>query len=257
MTTAQSGFPPRLAAYDPARRHAPLYHFGYGMRFFLSSLPYAIKTKGIKRHVTVPILISIALVIALVVAAVFAIRWVLGPTTENAVGAFGRTVVEVLAVAAVLVLAYLVFFPLARVLLAPFADKISERVEAATLGAAAAPDDTGAVRAVVEALKMFLFQAVISLVLFVIPVAGPPLALVAGVFFNGLGALDITMARKRLGFSEKLGLARRNLAFTLGLGAAVYVVLLVPVVSLLAIPLGAVGGTLGYLRIASEEARSR
>ena len=247
MTPA--GIPPRLAAYDPGRRHAPLYHFAYGMRFFLSSLTYALKTKGIKRHVAVPIVISLALVVALVTAAVVGIRWLLGPATESAVGTFGRTVVEVLAVAAVLVGAYLLFFPLARVLLAPFADKISERVEASVLGVGAAPDDASAARAVVEAVKMFLFQASISLALFLIPVAGAPLALLAGVFFNGLGALDIVMARKRLRFSEKLGLARRNLAFTLGLGAAVYVVLLVPVVSLLAIPLGAVAGTLGYMRI--------
>ena len=44
MTMTPAGIPPRLAAYDPGRRHAPLYHFAYGMRFFLSSLTYALKT---------------------------------------------------------------------------------------------------------------------------------------------------------------------------------------------------------------------
>ena len=55
------------------------------------------------------------------------------------------------------------------------------------------------------------------------------LLVIAGIFFNGLAALDITMGRKRMRLGEKLALAWRHLSLVLGLGTALYIVVLVPV----------------------------
>ncbi len=225
------------------------------MRFFLAALPYALRTRGVKRHIAVPIVITIVLLVVLVVGVFLLTNWLIGPAGDGTTAQIGRTLLQVIIVVALLVGAYLLFFPLARVLLAPFADKISERVEALALGEPPssefelAPAATDAARALVEAIKMLAFQASISLPLLLIPVAGPPLAIMAGVFFNGLGAMDIAMGRKRMGLREKLRFARAHLGFVLGLGATIYLVMLVPFVNLLAIPLGAVAATMGFLRI--------
>jgi CysZ protein len=251
---APAGLPARFAAYDPDRRRAPLYHFFSGMRFFLGALPYALRTGGIKRHVAVPIVLTVVLLVVLLVGGVAAAHWLLGPTGPNDVARFSRTLFEVVVIAALLIGAYLIFFPLARVLLAPFADKISERVEALALGQSAEAGfdvgsaTSGAAHSLVEAVKMLGFQLVVTVPLLLVPLAGAPLAVLASVFFNGLGTMDIAMGRKRMRLGEKLRLARAHLAFVLGLGTAVYVVLLIPVVNLLAIPLGAVAATMAFLR---------
>jgi uncharacterized protein involved in cysteine biosynthesis len=247
---ARPGLPAPFAAYDPERPHAPLYHYFSGLRYFLSALPYVARTSGVKRYVAAPIAITIVLIAVMVVGVVAAVMWLLGPGGATESAQLGRTVVQAVLVAVVLVGAYLLFFPLARVILAPFADKISERVETLALGEAPSPrlEAAGVARSLVEALKMLAFQTAVTLPLFLVPVAGAPLAVLAGVFFNGLGALDMAMGRKRMRFGEKMTLARRHLAFVLGLGTAVYVVMLVPVVNLFAIPLGAVAGTMGLLR---------
>lgn len=249
------GLPARFAKYDPERPRSPLYHYFNGIRFFLTSLTYVLTTRGVKRHITVPIVLSVVLLVFLIGGTLALATWLAGPAGEGAGAQFGRAIWQIALLVILLVGAYLLFFPLARVLLAPFADKISVRVETLALGEpppsqfelGAAATDAG--RALVEALKMLALQAVVSLPLLVIPVAGPVLAIAAGVFFNGLGTMDIALGRKRLRLGEKLALARRHLGFVLGLGTAVYIVALVPFVNLLAIPLGAVAATTGALRI--------
>lgn len=253
---ASPGLPARFARYDPARRN-PVYHFFHGIGFFLAAIPYALTTGGIKRYVAAPIALTLVVLVALTGGAIWLVWWLLGSPEPGTIAAAGATAVEIVIVGAILVGAYLLFFPLARLLLAPFADKISERVEVLAYGepppsefdVARAATDTA--RSVVEALKMLSFELVITLPLLLVPIAGPVLALVAGVFFNGIGALDIAMGRKRLRFGQKLRLGVRNLGFVLGLGTAIYLVLLVPVLNLLAIPLGAIAATAGFLRIAA------
>lgn len=251
-------FPAPTASYDPDRRWSPIYHFTYGIRIFLSTIPYVLRTSGIKRNIAVPILITIALVVGLVAAVGVIAIWILGPGEEA--GAFTRAfhaVAATLVIAALLVGAYVLFFPLARVLLAPFADAISTRVEENILGPG--PGETFELRraagdtahAVVAALAMLLFQAIVMLPLFFIPVAGPVLLILVGIAFTGLSAIDIAMGRKRMRFREKLSFLWRHLSLVLGLGSAVYLLLLVPIANLLAIPFGAVAGTLIFLK--SEE----
>src|ERR1700754_471196 len=72
------GLPSRFAAYDPNRRGA-FYHFFSGIGFFLAALPYALRTRGVKRHVAVPIVITIVLLAILVVALVLGVNWMIGP----------------------------------------------------------------------------------------------------------------------------------------------------------------------------------
>ncbi len=245
----------RFAAYEPLRPRSPIYHFLWGIRYFVAALPYVLRTPGIKRYVAAPIGITILLLTFLIAATVTSVMWLLGPTGDGTVASVTRAIWEIVLVGLLLVAAYLLFFPLARVLLAPFADKISERVETLALGERPASQfqlptaAADATRSLVEALKMLGLQAAVSLPLLLVPVAGPPLALAAGVFFNGLGAMDIAFGRKKMRLREKLRFAWRHLGFVLGLGTAIYAVMLVPVVDLLAIPLGAVAATAGFLRI--------
>jgi CysZ protein len=255
-----AALPPVAAAYDPSRRWAPLYHFAHGARFFLAAIPYTLRTSGIKRHIAVPIAVTLLLLVLTVAVIAFGINWLVQSSERTGeIARAAQSLFTILIVAGVLVVAYLAFFPLARLLLAPFADKISERVEELALGArpqspfALAPAVGDAAHSVFEALKMLAFQALVMvpllLVLFV-PVLGQVLVLVVGVFFSGLGALDIAMGRKRMRLGEKLSLAFQNLGLVLGLGTAIYLVVLVPVVNLLAIPIGAVAGTMAFLRLA-------
>src|SRR5262245_53986156 len=73
------GLPARFASYDPERQRAPLYHYFSGVRFFVGSLAYVLTTRGVKRHIATPIVISIALLALLVVGSFVGASWLVGP----------------------------------------------------------------------------------------------------------------------------------------------------------------------------------
>ncbi len=145
------------------------------------------------------------------------------------------------------------------IIASPFLEALTRRVEAlAAPDAPAGWSQAGVLselaRVAGQACKRLLLYAAVMLLIFLLnllPVLGSllyaVLALVATCLFLALEFLDYPLDRRGLSLRQKLGYLRglglRGLCF----GAAVCLLGLVPLVNLLLLPLGAVGGTLLYL----------
>ncbi len=136
---------------------------------------------------------------------------------------------------------------------APFHDVLSGRTEDLALGI---PDPgrpwsrllPDALRAAGAALLLLAVQAAVLLPLLLLgfTAAGAPVFAAAGAWFAGLGAVDVTLGRKRYGGRERLRWAIRRWPLVLGLGLPLS---LLPLLQ----PLAVVGATLLYLGQADKE----
>jgi CysZ protein len=181
----------------------------------------------------------------------------LGPAKALLV-ALGAALFLALAGAA-LVAAYLV----ASLLASPVHDALAARVEQIVTGSPPAPTAPGlagalrdGLRAAREELRRLLFFLALTLPLVLLGALVPGAALLTGpllvaltVFFLPLEYASYTLDRRRLSFAEKRRwlLAHRGVA--LGFGSAAFLVCTVPGMSLLAMPVLVVAGTLLALRL--------
>lgn len=147
---------------------------------------------------------------------------------------------------------------LPNVLLAPLQDPLSEATEA-RLGDFEAPPFS--VKALLRGTAESLFHTLLRVgfmvlglvVLFplhLVPAAGSVLWLVLSsvwtMFWLAVEHLSGPMARHLRPFREVVGALRRRPALALGFGAALYVILWVPVLNFLLLPVAVVAGTLLY-----------
>lgn len=167
----------------------------------------------------------------------------------------------------VLLYAFAVAVPIA--LSAPFADRLSAKVEARELGAGGG-DGGGVARMVAEAavgvwhatarVGLLLLGYVILSPALLVPGAWPVLAFLWTATWAAFEWLDLPMARHLHGFSEVRAALRSVRPLGLGFGAVLGALFLVPLANLVVIPLGAVAGTLLYCdlvragRVARREA---
>ena len=149
----------------------------------------------------------------------------------------------------------LLFVPLAGMITGPFNEMLSERIEAKLTGRPLAPFSLpellhgvalSAVHGVRRLLAMVFGIAVVFAV-GLVPVVG---AIAAAVIAGWLAATataydcyDAVLARRALGYRSKLAFLARHRQRTVGLGAAVAVMLLIPGLNLIALGLGAAGAT--------------
>ncbi len=145
-----------------------------------------------------------------------------------------------------------------NVLLAPLQDPLSEATEAQCGDFTAPPFSLGGVvRGTIESLRhtllRFVFMAlgaVVLLPLNLIPVAGSVLYVVLSstwsMFWLSVEHLSNPMARHLRPFREVVGALRKRLALSLGIGAALYVLLWIPVLNFFLMPVAVVAGTLLY-----------
>ncbi len=146
------------------------------------------------------------------------------------------------------------------VLGSPWYSKLSEQIEQIYLGRPAAEEQTSfgtALRDVGAALafeikKLLLFVGLGALLLLLglVPVLGPPAAMVGwfalGATIICLDFFDSSLARRRLRFRAKLGLIRRHLPATAGFGLLCLGLVSIPFLNLFAIPLCVAAGTLFF-----------
>lgn len=106
-----------------------------------------------------------------------------------------------------------------------------------------------------------LLGAVAMLALSFVPIVGSIAALAVGGWLAAGGAAydcyDAVLARRALSYADKLGYLRAHRGRTLGLGAAVAGLLLVPGVNLVALGVGAVGATLAAHELAGRPSPDR
>lgn len=214
------------------------------------------------RWVAAPFALTLGLLVALIALAV---RY-LGPAIDRWLAdlpgflAWMSTALTVLVALAVLAFGYFAFVAAAMALSAPFNEMLSEEVEAIVTGVPAPPTSPGAmvidvlvglVHGLRRVAGYLVWMALLFLLSNLVPVLGHGVALLIGGLitarYAAWDAYDAVLARRRLTYAAKRETLAGLRGRAFGLGASVAGLLLVPGLNLVALPIGAVGATLGYL----------
>jgi len=241
---------------------APLGAFLGGFWAFVRGLGFMATHRRLSLYIAAPLLINVVLLGGiLAVGYLYFGRWIdAGVQIEwaRALGVVLRALVKIVFVIAGLVVMFFTFTLVGDLVAAPFNDLLSEKTEQLALGTGFEEPFVlkqfarDVMRSIAEALKLLMFKVAIlvPLLLFLfVPVVGAVPIFVAALFFAALDYLDLPMDRKRFRLGEKKRVIMRNKARCLGFGVAVYVSLFIPLVNLLVIPVGVVGGTLLFLQM--------
>lgn len=214
---------------------------------------------GLRRFLLAPLLINISVFVVLIWfgASQFEslMEWLL-PSAQGWWAALARGILWVVFAAATGLLMFFAFTMVANLIAAPFNGLLAERVER-VLGGRINDDGMGSERnglgAVVGAivnelrkLRYFLIVVLFPLVLTLIPVinvVAPFVWLIITAWILALEYLAYPMENHGLHFSEVRRLARANIFLTLGFGAAVMAIMVVPVINLTVIPASVAGAT--------------
>jgi len=229
--------------YDK-RATNPFYHIVWGVRFFFLGMRTLVRNPDLLSLSLVPMLLTLALLMGLILGAAWAVGWLIGAAVRVEI----RIVAQFLTLLLTFLIAYFLYLPVARVLLAPFAEALSRKACAIDTGRTIRQNGQGWARAMLEGLKLVIFQAAVALAALALGLAFPPVGAPAGVavaiFLGGLDFFDVPLSTRGLRLRKKLGLIWRNKSLALGFGAAAYLMLLIPVINMLALPVGVVGATL-------------
>lgn len=222
----------------------PVYHVVWGVRFFFSGMRELTRQPALLGLSLTPILLTFVLLLGLALGG----AWIAGRIVADVFGHDLRLFVEALTFALALVIGYFLYLPVARVLLAPFAEALSRKTHAINAGNAIRQSDLGSARAMWEGLKLVMFQSVIALLALalglIFPPVGAPVGVIVAIFLCGLDFFDIPLSTRGLRLRRKLSVIWRNKSLAIGFGAAAYLMLLIPVINLFSLPVGVIGATL-------------
>ncbi len=163
--------------------------------------------------------------------------------------------------------AVLVFVSVAGAIAGPFCELLSEAVEEKLTGKSGPPfsfpqfvvDAGKGVAHSLRRLAASLLGSLFLLALSFIPLLGSLGALAIGGYFAARAAAydsyDAILSRRSMSYAEKQAFLARLNARSLGLGAGVAGLMLVPFVNLVALGVGAVGATLACHELAQEAQR--
>ncbi len=240
--------------YDDRVRN-PLYHLAWGVRFFFAGLRTLARHAELLGLSLIPILLTVVLLVALAIAG----AWIVGHFIADALGDGLRVYAQFLVFALALMIGYFLYLPVARVLLAPFAEALSRRTHAINTGDANRQNSFGWIRAMWEGLKLVMFQLVVAVAALglslAFPPVGAPVGIAAAIFLCGLDFLDIPLSTRGWPLRRKLGMIWRNKSLAIGFGAAAYLTLLIPVFNMLSLPVGVIGATLLIDAVMSDKPR--
>lgn len=212
-----------------------------------------------------------AIVIALVMVAVIGGVLTLLSTPIAAVsavipGGWVDNVLEIATTVILLVASYSLFISAAAVIAGPFNEMLSESIEEHETGEPSPKFSLfrflgDAVIGAVHAIRRVIVYLVVILALLVVgvavPVVGGLIATVLGGIatakFAAYDAYDSIWARRRLRYREKMAYLKEHYWRTLGLGAVMAAILIVPGLNLVALAIGATGATLRSI----DEAKAR
>ncbi|MFN0084464.1 MAG: EI24 domain-containing protein [Blastocatellia bacterium] len=249
-----------MREYNPEKAGAAG-HFIWGIRFFLAGLGMLFRHPSLLALSLIPIAATILMLLGLAVGSAlllsrFLAEFLLSPILGEAAASDLRPYVTGIAFLLGALAGYFLYLPLARVLLAPFAEALSRKThQLGTGGAWSAGQDWR--RAILDGAKMAALHLLIGgasiLLGLAFPPVGVPLGVLIAVLLCGLDFMDVPLSARGLPFGTKLRVVMRNKALTIGFGCAAYAMLLIPVVNLISLPVSVIGATL--LTDAMEAAR--
>lgn len=214
--------------------------------------------RGLLRWAVLPILASLFAFVILLAGAVWLAAHFAGQAGGGGWGTLWGWLAGVGAFLVVIVAGFFTFGMLAALVAAPFNEILSQATERLLTGSTGEVRDRSfaadMLRAALAAARLFALEvlaAALCLLLFLVPVAGavlsPVLFAAQGAFFLALAFLDYPLDRRKLGVRGKLAFCRRHAAEVMGFGAAVYLVMMVPLLNVLMVPAAAAGATRLYL----------
>ncbi len=205
-------------------------------------------------------LIPIALTIVVLLGLAWGSAWLVGEwlTSYSGVTGEGLLAVQVLALLLVLFVAYLIYLPLTRIFLAPFSDKLSRKTSELSGVPEVMGSEQGFFKSIWEGVKLVAVQLVLVGLILIATLAFAPIGVPLGIFmticFCGVDFVDVPLSVRGMSFRQKVQFLWGNRAMVLGFAVAAYVLLHIPVVNLLALPVGVIGGTLLVNDVMSESA---
>jgi CysZ protein len=213
-----------------------------------------------------PALVTLVLIVAAVAGIVHLVDPVVGWITSHlphVLASAAGTLVELVVILLLGLAGMLVFVAVAGAIAGPFNEMLSEQIEARLRGEPAPgfslPEflhqlGLGLVHGIRRLIVAVLGSLLVIAIGF-IPVVGTVAAFVIGGWFAARAAAydsyDAVLSRRSLGYRAKLDYLEANRSRTLGLGAAVAAMLLVPGLNLIALGLGAAGATVAMTRSTS------
>lgn len=187
------------------------------------------------------------------------VAWATGHLPDFLAGWLGG-LVKAVVVTAHLAVTFFVFVAVSGLIAGPFCEFLSEAVEERVTGQAPPGFSLidfvhGLVLSLAHATRRLIVYLLSLLLLFAVgafvPGAGTALAAAAGAYLTAQSAaydcFDSVFGRRLWRYRRKMQFLRRHRGRTAGLGAAVALLMLVPVVNLVALGVGAAGATLAVL----------
>jgi CysZ protein len=185
-------------------------------------------------------------------------------------GSWADNVITLLAGVALTVLSFTLLISIAAIIAGPFNEMLSESIEEKETGVAGErfqllrflKDLAVGLWHSIRRVAIYLVVMIALLVLGVaVPVVGSIIAAVLGAIatarFASYDAYDAVWSRRRLRYREKTAYMREHRWRTLGLGAVVSVVLIIPGLNVVGLAIGATGATLRSLALTRSERAAR
>src|SRR6266542_3075513 len=232
--------------------------FGRGWRF-------AFSRGGLTAWTLLPALITAVITVAGSWAvAHFVCAWLSAHTAGQ--GAFVGALVWVCVVLVAAAAAYVLYVASCVLATAPFAGVLSERTEKLATGAPLPPSSLArelglALRGIGQAILGITCYLLIAVPLFVVHWAVPALApliwvlsLLEAALFFAYDAFNEPLHRRGASFGAKWRFIRAHLAESLGFGTAVALLMMIPLVSVVVVPVAVIGGTLLFLELGKASA---
>lgn len=230
---------------------------GRGFRF-LNAHP------GLWRWVLAPALVTLLLL----VGAILAVARLAGPLVDGATSwlpdflqGAAAWVMWILVVTGLSLGALLVFVAVVGIVAGPFCELLSEAIEERVTGRPGPPFSLraflkGAAAGLWHGLRRLLVSLASLVLLFalgLVPLVGSLAAMAVGGWLaaraSAYDCYDAVLSRRGLSYGDKLAYLARHRGRTLGLGAGVTGLLVVPGVNLVALGVGAAGATLAALEL--------
>lgn len=232
-----------------------------GTDYFTAGLKLVLQP-GLRLFVLLPLTINVLLFIALISVAVQQFDVLLDkfmPSLPDWLS-FLEYVLWPMFALLVLVILFFTFTMMANLLAAPFNGFLSEKVEGVVRGTDMAPPFKWSellamvprtISRELRKLAYFLPRAIALLMLSLIPginFIATPLWILFGVWMMAVQYIDFPADNHKLSWNDMLAWLREKRWQSLGFGGMTYLVLLVPVINLLAMPAAVAGATLFWVR---------